>query len=707
MPSIGYQSLDAYARACAQVAQGDHSSIPHLLPGAALTWEGSIAKRIEPIEATETIAPLHVIAERGAIASLPAQLLASWFGGRLELVESLARHAIPGGPRTVIVELADGIGDVLLNQAMELDEPPCFVTGADVGTLSRFLARLIESDARPVSASSFRMLVNRKENSTYFARDRGEYPYLEISVREPPEVETILADSEGVLVSYGHGGESCAQGAGTTVVCGRRDDAAFVDDGGDLNCRESTEACPRGTKQLRIAELRAPHLMLGACSSARLADSAVASRYNFARAFIEGPGLTMIGSATGGGRPECGHLYLGALADGLKLQQTVGLLNRFLRLSGAGQPVYIAYGLPDQRVEDARDGAPKETAAPLVLAGLPASLELGERHVAFLEVDDEAVIAAAEAGDLALAIDSGDSRVSWFGRLIGEGDRRSLALTLFSFPEPLRSVHLDVFPRRNALKAVNGRLVAVRRWLDLHRAISGMESAGVVEAQRAQLAHQDVLPVIHDRLAFDGRAFQMLGERIGLLDAELLKLRDTLFDALAVPLTGGFWLTNAVAFEHAYEGAERKTCPACSGLAHQRKLRAHLTQERRAVTVCMRCGIIEDTRIGSAITSVVVHGEERVPRGSQLKMRVEIASPYNGLELTVLVALSGPHQPKIPAQLLRARVEQGRAAVETAIEIPETAPAHEYRFKCLVADTSDLAFAAHVVFVTRGSHGAS
>ncbi|MFO0754983.1 MAG: hypothetical protein U0359_00710 [Byssovorax sp.] len=704
-PSIGYRSLDTYARACAQVARGDRSSIPHLLPDAAVTWEASIAGTIEEIEPSVAIAPLHVIAERGAVASLPAQLLASWFGGKLELVASLPRHTIPNRPRTVVVELADRIGDVLLNQAMELDEPPCFVTGDDVGVLSRFLGRLIDAGERPVPADRFRMLVNQKESSTYFAMDRGARPLIELGVRAPAEVVTIFAETEGVLMTHGHGGESCAQGAGPAVVCGRRGDAAFVDDGGDLNCRESPAGCPRGSRQLRVGDLRVSHLMLGSCSSGRLGDAAVASRYNFTRAFVEGPGLTMIGSATGGGRPECGFLYLGALADGLTLQQTVALLNRFLRLSRAGQPVYIAYGLPDLRVEGARAGAHGRSPAPLQLAALPASLELGERHVAFLEVRDPSVIAAAAEGDLSLSIDSGDSRVSWFGRVVGDGDQQHLALTIFSFPAPLGGVRVAWFSRRDAREAMNVRLAGLRRWLDLHRAIFGAESAGAREALRAQVEQQDVVPVVHDRLAFDGSALHLLREHLASLDAILRRLRDMLFDELAAPLTGGFWLTNAIAHDHGYEGAERATCPACGGLTHRRQLRAHLTEERRVSSVCMRCGIIEDVRVGSTISAVRVHGEERVPRGAPMKMRVEIATPLEGHEFVVLFALSGPHQPKIPAQTLRARSERGVAVAESVIDIPEAAPAHEYRFKCLVADGSDIAFAAHCVFVTRASDG--
>jgi hypothetical protein len=430
----------------------------------------------------------------------------------------------------------------------------------------------------------------------------------------------------------------------------------------------------------------------------------LAPTFNLLLSFVDGQGLSYIGTAMGGGRPECCLLYVAAMSDGKTLGATVTLLNSFLESTGIGQAVYIAVGLPTSRARiQNHDGGDSNRAVRLDPGSdYEYSIDFGERNFGTCILDSPVAIELALLKRLGLNIcHDTELEVMWFCTL--EEYSQSLCISFFSFPKPLNCIRFTVLDVEDQRQCVRAKLNSIQRWIDYHRRVVGSTSDGAAAGQQAHTHYREILPPIMDRLSFDGSASNVLASVMARMDDTSKLLRDLLLLELNTPLSGAFWLSNALAPDQFFVHAEPSVCPACGGTSYLRNLKSYLSDDRRIVNICMRCGILQDVPRNSAFQEMKISCPVTAMQGAQLRVSVEIHSVFDKKEFVLVGAISGPYSPKIFSQTVRVNINREVATASFTFEIPHTMPLHEFRWKCVVADEDDIAFVSRCFFVNDGA----
>lgn len=718
------QECDSFSQYVRECTLGiEHARALPVYTGRARDYDPlTLEPMLRAARAFSPTCPTVVVAAGNSPIAVCAVLLAAGIGGRIELVDAVTDAWSYGHQSACLVAPIDVIGDRLIAPVLdasarscrgerpwELDSRHTFVTAEDVAGISRLVARLIRATHAPELSQEHLHLIVSDSGVTRHSVLPLATPERTVVETVPAEgVEAVLSEARGILAFHGHGGDSCAYAGDVSVLCGLRSSDDAQPTRATLACRNENVGCLRGPRPLAMATLPARHVMQASCSSARLGNSVITFGFNLFLSFVDGGGVTYAGTATGGGGPEAGMLYLSALAEGQSFGSALSLVNAFLERSGIDEPVYIGIGLPELTITRPRTGVENEPAAvaPSRGNGL-VSLDLGERRFATFLLDHETALEHAAVGRLGLAIRA-ESDVLWFHRLEavpdepsrgGDPDGRRLRLFLFSFPGPLGRVELTPIDRVGKLEDLGNRLAALQRWLQYQRLFFGVDADGFQEGIATYARFQDTLGTVVDRLRYDGSMAHLLADQCAVITETCRAFRDLLLLQLERRITGSFWLTNDTAREHLFTGSDWVPCPGCGRHSSRRRLSSTWSEDVRTVIICMRCGIVEDIRANGGIRRIEVEVPESVVAGLSLPVHIEIESaPEHGKELVILAAISGPSCPPIIARR-EVRSNGAVASLAVGLEIPADLPDYEYRLKCLVANDEDITFVSRVICV--------
>ncbi len=666
----------------------------------------------------------------------PAALAASVLAGALnlplvlssgpEILEEIKNA--PQGCSVAVCLLADNAADSLLFSLLDhfhdrlggqdtWETLPKFslITGRDISSLSWFVAKLAAQPGLGWGKGSRYGLqhedVRNGHSATHEIHTGAGHGSIDLArdLEEPPAV-----------VAYStHGTETCAKGGDSTVLCGKRhENLAFDrDDFGVLACGRGY-SCPKAPSPLPLRNVPWKILFLDSCNGIRLADSSTKLDFNLALSFIDSAGLAFVSTLQSGITTETvAQCFLAAMGSGCSLAEATALANAWVTASGTERGSYLAIAMPHEGIDTHGPAcAPQALCAEqFKLDGPAVQIHAGDWPMRSFTIDDPQIVAAARERRLALSAyaEADQTGLAWFYRVeklaCPAGDTRSglaVRIFIFRFPGALQRISL----RFVDIELLRARAGCAER--NLHRWLNTIELCGVenesheaiTEISQIGAQSQQSIALAALRSRWNGAAAGLLSEQTAVLEQTAWAAAVTALNNLSAKLGGPFWLTNALASAFSLDTTARGQCPYCSGMTLEKTLRHIHQEEHRRVSVCPRCGIIEDVGPAGPFGKIVLESPEYCSTGEDLAVTLRIdpaKAPAADIRFAscARICTNGKHEIPVDAEFQTGVLEGSSIRVPFVFRIPPDVQPHQYAIKAMVVCAGDIAFASRLLFV--------
>ncbi|WP_296583775.1 hypothetical protein [Xanthobacter sp.] len=574
------------------------------------------------------------------------------------------------------------------------------VTGRDMTSISWMAAKIVASSVAPRSDSLYGpVLVRPHDGLNLVATPKS-------AISGGPDLRDIgtILDGDGsvaALAIYTHGSEACAKAEDGIVFCGRSTVASSytADQPGILACGRS-DICPRGPRPTPTARL-AKTLLMAACNGLRLADSINHTDFNFALAFVDGPGIayTSTLTSTSGAGPAT-VAYLASLADGHDIGSAVVAANTIPLLANVADPAFISVGDVFHRpIGDRRP--PK----PIEVEELPVTIDAGNHHTAVLRCSARSAIELFRDGELGISASGLFCRPFAVSRMSGARSE-GLEIRLYSFPEPLGTVSITGFSIAHITEIVKSLFREFDSWIAYWQRLRLGETAPEIfnELVQADLETRTSLAEKIAQLRWSGHLQQAIRDQIDAGYNFLALIAAESIDLLSANLSGPFWLTNELASDYLLIESLAEPCPHCEGSARRRRLKHSILDNERDTVVCGRCGIIFDGPLAGPRLRLSLDQSKPIRADDDLTVRIEIDTQQSNDAATLALGLTMPGQKKhgfAPAvQEIRATDSKSDFLMKCRLD-RDVAP-HRYYVKALLGTPKGISFYSAPFFVCPG-----